>query len=138
MLKLLAVFLHSEGKKKFRNKKSGFIIKERAFFTDNYTDTVSFLPHTALNTLSVSEQSLFEWVSKFLHCLDWESGDYPYCYLREICRSIVLCFPLSNQNFIRKGRKKQRLCRNYIRKLNAPREPAISKKTKICCCIERH
>ena len=53
MLKSRAVVLDFEG---FRHKKSGFILKELAIFTENYTDTVSVLPPASFNTLSLSEQ----------------------------------------------------------------------------------
>ena len=68
MLKTRAVVLDFEG---FRHKKSGFIIKELAVFTENYTDTVSFLPPASFNTLSLGEQKSYRWVSKFLHGLPW-------------------------------------------------------------------
>ena len=72
MLKSRAVILDFEG---FWHKKSGFILKELAVFTENYTDTVFFLPPASFNTLSLSEQKSYRWVSKFLHGLAWESGD---------------------------------------------------------------
>ena len=113
MLKSRAVVLDFEG---FRHKKSGFIIKELAVFTENYTDTVSFLPPASFNTLSLGEQKSYRWVSKFLHGLAWESGDYPYCYLQQICQSIILRFTLSE--FYSKGTEKTDTlqCKNCIRK----------------------
>ena len=62
MLKSRAVVLDFEG---FGHKKSGFIIKEIAVFTENYIDTVSFLPPASFNTLSLSEQKSYRWVSSF-------------------------------------------------------------------------
>ena len=89
MLKSRPVVLDFEG---FRPKKSGFIIKELAVSTENYCDTVSFLPPTSFHILSLSERRSYSWVSKYLHGLNWESGD-PYCYLQQIFDSIALRFP---------------------------------------------
>ena len=92
MLKLRPVVLVFEG---FRHIKSGFIIKELAVSSENYCDTVSFLPPTSFNIMSSSERRPYSWVSKYLHGLKWESGDYPYCYLRQSSDSIALRFPLA-------------------------------------------
>ena len=101
MLKLRPVVLDIEG---FRQKKSGFIIKELSVCSHNYSDTVSFLPPCSFNILSSSEQKSYQWVSKFLHGLAWESGDYPYCYLQQIIQSIKLRFPFAE--FYAKGTEK--------------------------------
>ena len=101
MFKLRAVVLDIEG---FRQKKSGFIIKELSLCSHNYSDTVSFLPPSSFNILSSSEQKSYQWVSKFLHGLAWESGDYPYCYFQQIFQSIKLRFPFAE--FYSKGTEK--------------------------------
>ena len=88
-MKLRSAFLDIEG---FRQKKSGFIIKELSPCSLNYSDTVSFLPTSSFNMLSSKEQKSYQWVSKFLYGLAWESGDYPYCYLQQIIQSIKLRF----------------------------------------------
>ena len=75
MLKPPPVVLDFEG---FRHKKSGSFMKELAVSTENYCDTVSFLPPTSFNILSSSETRSYSWVSKYLHGLNWESGHYPY------------------------------------------------------------
>ena len=81
MLKFGAVVLDFEG---FRSKKSGFIISELAVSTENYNDIISFLPTKSFNILCSIEQRSFLWVSKFLHGLSWETGEYPYHYLQQI------------------------------------------------------
>ena len=93
MLTARVVVLDFEG---FRSKKSDFIVKELAITCKNYTDTISFSPPHSLNSLALSEQKSYQWVSKYLHGLDWEKGDYPYCYLKQILQSVVLRFPLSD------------------------------------------
>ena len=87
MLKSGSVVFDFEG---FRSKKSGFIIKELAVSTENYIDIISFLPPNSFNIHSSSEQRSLLWVSKFLHGLSWETGEYPYQYLQQIFQSIVL------------------------------------------------
>ena len=91
MLKSRSVDLDFEG---FRNK-SGFIVKELAIATENFIDRISVLPPNSYKTLSSSDQKSYQWVSKFLHGLLWETGEYPYCYLQQIIDSIILRFPLA-------------------------------------------
>ena len=93
LLKSRPVVLDFEG---FRHKKSGFIIKELSVSTENYCDAVSFLPPNLFNLLSSSERRSYSWVSKYLHGLNWECGDYPYCYLKQIFGGEALRFPLAN------------------------------------------
>ena len=100
MLKSRAVVLDFEG---FRNK-SVFIFKELAIATENFIDLISFLPPNSYRTLSSSDQKSYQWVSKFLHGLLWETGEYPYCYLQQIIDSISLRFPLAV--FYAKGKEK--------------------------------
>ena len=111
MLKSRPVVLDFEG---FRHKTSCFIIKELAVSTDNYCDTVSFLPPTSFNKLSSSERQSYSWVSKYLHDLNWESGDYPYCYLQQVFDSIALRFPLAN--FYAKGTEKTETLQKLLKK----------------------
>ena len=93
MLKSGAFVLDFDG---FRSKKSAFILKELAVSTEHYNDIVSLLPLNSFNILSSSEQKSFLWVSKFLHGLSWETGEYRYHYLQPIFQSIVLRFPFSD------------------------------------------
>ena len=100
MLKSRAVVPDFEG---FRNK-SGFIVKELAIATENFIDIISFLPPNSYRTLSSSDQKSYQWVSKFLDGLLWETGEYPYSYLQQIIDSIILRFPLAV--FYAKGKEK--------------------------------
>ena len=113
MLKSRQVILDFEG---LRHKKSVFFIRELAVSTENYCDTVSFLPPTSFNILYSSERRSFSWVSKYLYGLNWESGDYPYCYLQQISDSIALRFPLAT--FYAEGTEKtgtlQKLLKKYV------------------------
>ena len=63
----------------------------------SYLQRYSFFPTpSSFNILSLSEQKSYQWVSKFLHGLAWESGDYPYCYLQQFIQIIKLRFPFAN------------------------------------------
>ena len=109
MLKSGAVVHDFEG---FRSKKFGFIIKELAVSSKNYNDIISFLLPHSFNILSSSEQRSFLWVSKFLHGLSWETGEYPYHYLQQIFQRIVLRFPFSD--FYSKGSEKRETLRQLL------------------------
>ena len=56
MLKSRPVVLDFEG---FQNRKFGSIIKELAVSTEKCCDTVSFLPTTSFNIVSLSERRSF-------------------------------------------------------------------------------
>ena len=90
MLKPEVVVLDFEG---FRHKKSGFIIKELSVCSNNYTDTILFLPPVSYNSLSASERKSYQWVSRFLNRLSWNSGNYPYWFISQIFIAIKLQFP---------------------------------------------
>ena len=100
ILKSWAVVLDFEG---FRNK-SGFILSELAIATENFIDLISFLPPNSNRTFSSSDQKSYQWVSKILHVLLWETGEYPYCYLQQIIDSVFPRFPLAV--FYVKGKEK--------------------------------
>ena len=72
MLTTRVVVLDFEG---FRSKKSGFIVKELAITCIKYTVLISFSPPHSFNSLALSEQKSYQWISKYLQRLDWEKGD---------------------------------------------------------------
>ena len=125
MLKSRPVVLDFEG---FWHKNSGFNIKELAVSTENYCDTGPFLPPTSFNILSSTEKRSYSWMSKYLHGLNWESGDYPCCYLQQIFDSIALRFLLAT--LYAKGTEKTEMLQkllnmdvinleiSYVQKLN--------------------
>lgn len=100
MLAERCVVIDFEG---FKPKESDFIIKELAICGE-YKDSCSFLPPHNFKQLSAYEQKAFTWVTKSLHGLSWEEGDYPYLYLEQILQSISLRNPLST--FYAKGSEK--------------------------------
>ena len=104
MLKLRPVVLDTEG---FRQKKSGFIIKELSVCSHNYSDTISFLPPSSFNIHSSSEQKSYQWVSKFLHGLALESGDYPIAICSKLFKASNFVFRLPN--FMQKELKRRTL-----------------------------
>ena len=126
MLTLRPVDIDFEG---FPNKKSGFSKKQFAIATENYTDTVSFQPPNSFNSLSSSEQRSHQWVSKFLHGLASESGDYPYFYMHQIFQSIVFRFPLSK--FYSKGTEKIETLKKILEKKVVNLKEFFGQKLKI-------
>ena len=87
----------------FKYQKRNFIIKELAVYGE-YQDTIYFLPPQSFSSLSKSEQVCYQWITKNLHGLNWESGNYPYEKLKSIFESISLRYPLSE--FYAKGKEK--------------------------------
>ena len=110
MLKSRAAAVDFEG---FRNK-PGFIVREFAIATENVIDIISFLSPNPYRTLSSSDQKSYQWVSKFLHGLFWETGEYPYCYLQQIIDSIILRFPLAV--FYANGKEKTSILTELLQK----------------------
>ena len=111
MLKQEIVILDFEG---FRYKKTGFIIKELSLCSNNYSDTILFLPPVSYNSLSASDRRSHEWVTKFLHGLSWNSGTYPYWFLSQILVAIKLRFPLGK--FYAKGKEKTESLQTLLQK----------------------
>ena len=125
MLKLRLVVLDIED---FLRKKSDFMIEELSVCTHNCSDTVSFRPPSSFNILSSSEQRAYTWVSKFLHGLAWESGDYPYCYWQQFLQNIRLRFPFAE--FYAKGTEKMDTLKKLIQ------DDAINLETFLCPMVE--
>ena len=111
MLKQEIVILDFEG---FRYKKTGFIIKELSLCSNNYSDTILFLPPVSYNSLSASDRRSHKWVTKFLHGLSWNSGTYPYWFLSQIFVAIELRFPLGK--FYAKGKEKTESLQTLLQK----------------------
>ena len=111
MLNSEVVVLDFEG---FRHKKTGFIIKELSICSNNYSDTILFLPPVPYNSLSASERKSHQWVSRFLHGLSWNTGSYPYWFLSQIFIAIKLRFP--SGKFYAKGKEKSESLQTLLQK----------------------
>ena len=105
------VVLDFEG---FRQKKSDFIIKELSVCSNNYSDTILFLPLVSYNSLSSGERISHQRVSKFLHGLSWNSATFPYLILSKKFFAIKFRFP--SGKFYAKRKEKQNHCKHYFRK----------------------
>ena len=125
MLKQEIVILDFEG---FRYKKTGFIIKELSLCSNNYSDTILFLPPVSYNSLSASDRRSHKWVTKFLHGLSWNSGTYPYWFLSQIFVAIKLRFPLGK--FYAKGKEKTESHQTLLQK------EVIDLETLLCPKVE--
>lgn len=100
MLAQKSVVLDIEG---FKFKKSTFVIKELSI-TGDYTDTILFSPPEPLSNLQKDHQYSVCWLSRNLHGLSWDSGEYPYNLLHQIFLSISLRYPA--HTFYAKGSEK--------------------------------
>ena len=61
--------------------------------TEDYLDCVSFLPPTSCSELTTQQKQSFSWLSRNLHGIDWDIGNYPYIYLTQIIQSVRLRNP---------------------------------------------
>ena len=111
MLNSEVVVLDFEG---FRHRKTGFIIKELSICSNNYSDTILFLPPLPYNSLSASERKSHKWVSRLLHGLSWSTGSYPYWFLSQIFIAIKLRFP--SGKFYAKGKEKSESLQTLLQK----------------------
>ena len=101
MLSSKTVVLDVEG---FRHRKEKFIVKELGACTEDYLDCVSFLPPTSYSELTTQQKQSFSWLTRNLHGIEWETGNYPYIYLTQIIQSVRLRNPGSI--FYAKGEEK--------------------------------
>ena len=97
----------------FKCGKKPLIKKELSVCSANSIDTNYFLPPVQFNNLSKEEKTADNWVSKFLHGLRWDKGEYPYSYLDQIFDSIRLRNP--NSHFFAKGTQKSVSLAGYLK-----------------------
>ena len=79
-------------------------MKELSVFSANSIDTIHFLPPVQFKNLSKDEKKAYNRVSKFLHGLRWDEGEYTFSYLDQIFDSIRLRNP--NSRFFAKVTQK--------------------------------
>ena len=101
MLSSTTVVLDVEG---FRHRKEKFIVKELGVCTEDYHDCVSFLPPTSYSELTTQQNQSFSWLTKNLHGIEWDTGNYTYIYLTQIIQSVHLRNP--GAIFYAKGEEK--------------------------------
>ena len=87
MLSSKTVVLDIEG---FRHRKEHFVVKEFGVCTEDYLDCVSFLPPTSYSELTTQQKQSFSWLTRNLHGIKWDTGNYPYIYLTQIIQSVRL------------------------------------------------
>ena len=90
MLSSKTVVLDVEG---FRQGKENLFNKEFGICTEDYLDCVSFSPPTSYSELTTQQRQSFSWLSRNLHSIDWDIGNYPYIYLTQIIQSVRLRNP---------------------------------------------
>ena len=87
----------------FKCGKKPLIINELSNCSAYTIDTIHFLAPVQFNNLSKEEKKAYKWVSKFLHGLRWDLGEYFFSYLDQIFDSIRLRNP--NSHFLLKVHK---------------------------------
>ena len=90
MLSTKTVVLDVEG---FGHRKEKFIVREFEICTEDYLDCVSFLPPKSYIELTTQQKQSFSWLSRNLHGIEWDTGNYPYIYLTQIIQSVRLRNP---------------------------------------------
>ena len=125
MLSSKTVVLDVEG---FRHRKEIFLFKEFGFCTEDYLDCVSFLSPTSYTELTAQQKQSFSWLSRNLHGIDCDIGNYPYIYLRQIIQSVRLRNP--GAIFYAKGAEKVKFLSELLEcpviDLNSLECPSIS------------
>ena len=125
MLSSKTVVLDVEG---FRHRKEKIIVKEPGFGTDDYLDCVSFLPPTSYSELTTQQKQSFGWLTRNLHGIEWDTGNYPYIYLTQIIQSVRLQNP--GAIFYAKGEEKVKFLSDLLEcsiiDLNSLACPSIS------------
>ena len=113
MLNSEAVVLDFEG---FRHKKTGFIIKELSICSNNYSDTILFLPPLPYNFLSASEvrgnlfSGLVGYHTVYLGALAVIlTGFYPKSLSQ-------LNFVFHSESFMQKEKRNRNHCKPYCRR----------------------
>ena len=96
----------------FRHRKEKFILKEFGICTEDYLDCVSFLPPTSYSELTTQQKQSLSWLSRNLHGIDWDVGNYRYIYLTQAFQSVRLRNP--GAIFYAKGAEKIKFCQNCL------------------------
>ena len=125
MLSSKTVVLDVEG---FRHRKEKFIVKELGVCTEDYLDCVSFLPPTIYSELTTQQKQSFSWLTRNLHGIEWDTGNYPYIYPTQIIQSVRLRNP--GAIFYAKGEEKVKFLSDLLEcsiiDLNSLAFPSIS------------
>ena len=89
---------------------------------------MSFLPPTSYSELTAQQKQYFSWLSRNLHGIDWDIGNYPYIYLTQIIQSVRLRNP--SAIFYAKGAEKVKFLSELLQcpviDLNSLECPSIS------------
>ena len=89
---------------------------------------MSFLAPTSYSELTTQQKQSFSWLSRKLHDIDWDIGNYPYIYLTQIIQSVHLRSP--GAIFYAKGAEKVKFLSELLEcpvtDLNSLECPSIS------------
>ena len=86
------------------SEKENFISKELGICLEDSLDCVSFLPPTSYCDLATQRKQSFSWLTRNLHGIELDTGNYPYPYLKQIVQCVCLRNP--GAIFYAKGEQK--------------------------------
>ena len=90
MLNYQSVVIDFEG---FRVSNQPFLIKEISVRGLDFHDTLLLKPPYASSLIPAKTQKVYNWLTKNLHGLTWNSGDYDYSFLFCFFISLKIRFP---------------------------------------------
>ena len=112
----------------FRHRKEKFIVKELGVCTEDYLDCVSFLLPTSHSELKTQQKQSFSGLTRNLHGIEWDTGNYTYIYRTQIIQSVRLRNP--GAIFYARGEEKVKFLSDLIEgsiiDLNSLACPSIS------------
>ena len=77
----------------FRHRKEKINFKEPGVCTEEFLDRVSFLPPTSYSDLTTQQKQSFSWLTRKLHGIECDTGNYPYFFLTQLTQSVCLRSP---------------------------------------------
>ena len=74
----------------FYRRTEDFIVKDIGSCTEDCLDCVSFLSPTSYSELTTHQKQSLIWLTRYLHGIEWNRGNYPYCFLTQTVHSVRL------------------------------------------------
>ena len=134
MLSPQSVVIDFEG---FRLSNQPFILKELSVRAADYHDTILLRPPHSSNILNAKAQKAYNWVTKNLHGISWDSGVYDYSFIFCFFISLKVRFP--NIVVYAKGKEKSEYLSSFfphvidLDTLNCPRASDFNKIDGLLC-----
>ena len=114
--------------KGFVTENKNLLLKSLEIVLKTTLTVCHFLPPTSYSELTTQQKQSFSWLSRNLHGIDWDIGNYPYIYLTQIIQSVRLRNP--GAIFYAKGAEKVKFLSELfecpVNDLNSLECPSIS------------